>query len=152
MPSNPAPTLATTLPDSSQVQDRFGVDIVTYPSLDPNFALLTGIRALAERIYRRFLTPRGFMTFHPGDGLDIRAFLSKGINSRQLASIRGLVEEEAKKDEQVDDADATVDFDEPSESLSIALAITASDSSTFTMTMSVTSLDVTLLHVGASSP
>lgn len=152
MPSNPAPALRTFIPDSAQPQDRFGVDVVTYPSLDPNFTLLKGMNCVAERVYRRFSTQRGSLTFHPDDGLDIRAMLSKGMTSRQLAAIKGAVEAEAKKDEQVDDATASVDFDEPTFTLTIQLSLKASDDTTFSLTLAVTALDVTLFHVAASTP
>lgn len=151
MPPNKSPTLTTSpLPSSLQKQDRFGVDVVTYPSLDPSFRLLQGIQVLAERLYRRFTTPKNFLTFQPGDGLDLRSFLSKAMTNREVQALKAQVEKEARKDQQVDDATATVVFNQSAESLTIALSVEPSDESSFTLTMGVTALDVTLLSVAPS--
>lgn len=146
MPRSTSPTLLTQLPSSVLLpQDRFGVDVVTYPSLDPTFAPLRGLPALAERLYRRFTTPRGLLRFHPNDGLDLRSFLSKAMTNRELQGLKSQIEKESRKDEQVDSCDATVDFNASAESLSISISVQPSDGPAFSLTLAVDALNVQLL-------
>jgi hypothetical protein len=152
VPRNPSPTLPTQLPNNFQPVDLYGTDVSTVPSLDVGWKLTHGQTVLAQRLLRRFTTPRGFLRWYPNDGLDLRSFLSKGMTNRDVAALKGLLEKEGKKDEQVDDCTAIVSWDQAAETLNMSISVAPSLGPTFTFTATATSLDVTLISVGLSSP
>ena len=123
----------------------FGVDISAYPDLSETFETVTGTRVVAERLWRRFSTARGGLSFHPNDGFDLRVMLNEGFSSDSLARMRTAIAAEAKKDEAVLDATVTVEFLSASRKLVITIEGEAADGP-FALTLLVTQVSVALLE------
>jgi hypothetical protein len=88
-----------------------GTDVHT-PDLDidPTFTLVSGSQMLAEAIARRIFTRRGTLLGSPGYGRDLRALVNgDDVDPAALAS---RVESEARADERVQTARATVTLTE----------------------------------------
>jgi hypothetical protein len=123
----------------------FGTDVAAYPDLSETFELVTGSRVVAERLWRRFSTARGGLSFHPNDGFDLRMMLNEGFSSDSLSRARSAIAAEAKKDEAVLDATVTVEYLSASKKLVVTIDGEAADGP-FALTMFVTQLSVSLLE------
>lgn len=96
----PTPTLVVT--------DEYGTDVSTFPDLDPKMLPITGQRAVAEAVARRWITPLGALIYDPAYGEDLRGLLNAPTDSARLRSIRGALVGQALSDERVQSA--TVDL------------------------------------------
>lgn len=126
----------------------WGVDISTFPGLDPMLGPLTGPRVVAEAVARRLRTPRGGLSFYPDFGLDLRGYLLAPLSQAGLSGIRAAVEAEAQKDERVLDASATVQFVSEGARLLVSLTLTTA-SGPFKLTLLVSKLDVSITTLAA---
>lgn len=143
---------AITAPQVPRVQELFGVrgstdygtDSSTFPKLDSTFSNMSGARAVAENVARRWLTPKGFLSFHPDGGLDMRAYLNETITDEVLNRLKQEAQYEAEQDERVLAADVTVTYDQNTNLISLGGKLTLA-TSTFSMTLKVSELTSDLL-------
>lgn len=138
IPTLPSPAL-------EEPDDRFGLDISTFPDLDAGMSLQGGGRVLSEAIARRLSTRRGTMSPFDADyGTDIRDYLNQEMTSEALHRVKTDVEAEAEKDERVEEAYCTVEFDEQSQALSIQLELATAEGP-FSLRLAVTELSLSVL-------
>lgn len=123
----------------------FGTDVSAYPDLSETFEAISGPRVVAQRLWRRFSTARGGLSFHPNDGFDLRVLLNESFTADSLSRARSAIAAEAKKDEAVLDAAVSVEFLASTRKLVISIAGESADGP-FSLTMFVTQLTVALLE------
>lgn len=83
------------------------IDVYCVDDFLPHMPEVRGRVALAQRIARRLITPRGTFPFWPNDGTDMRAFLLSKATTPQMAAA---AKAECLKDEQVEDARVEAEF------------------------------------------
>ncbi len=105
--------------------------------------LVTGRRALAQRLARRLTTPRGKCSFWPNFGTDMRAYLlSKAPISRIVAAARL----ECIKDEQVEDVFVAASVSAGGAQLDLTITVTDS-TGTWTFTLTIDQAAKTLIQL-----
>lgn len=106
--------------DTSCVSDIGYTDVqVTNPRL-----------LIAQRIARILQTPRGAFAIIGDDGsvgYDTRALINAKLGPTELAKAKADIEAECLKDEQVNDATATLTLNAQSSTLTISISLTSSD-------------------------
>lgn len=112
--------------------------------LDPTFAPITGRRAIAERVARRWLTFPGTVAHAPDDGVMILAWLSRGATDGDLRQLAADLEAEALKDEGVHNADVSVTLNAQTMVMTISAQLEDADG-TFSMTLAIDQVSVSLL-------
>ena len=122
----------------------YGTDVSTFPDLDPTFGDITGPRSVLECVARRFLTKRGQVEYAPGDGLDVREFLSGGVDNRKLFSLQAKMQAEAEKDERVLSASVSVTVNQERETLTAKLILELAEGP-FTLTLEISKVSVEVL-------
>lgn len=80
---------------------NYGLDVSTFPDLDPAYAVRSDPHIVAEAIARRYITPRGGLFYDPSYGYDVRQFLNSVITPGLASQIAVQCEAEAVKDERV---------------------------------------------------
>jgi len=88
---------------------EFGIDVSTFPDLDPQFRLVSGRRAIVEVVMRRFSTPHGALLDDPDFGCDVREMLNDGLTPSVLYQWQHALQVEALKDERVFSAEVSFD-------------------------------------------
>lgn len=128
----------------------YGIDVSCGPSgLDPTFQLIAGQTTLLQQAFRRLTTARQLLTFHPGDGKDVRAFLNDGFTPARLFQIQSDVAQELLKDERFDRVACAATFNARSAALRLTVFITPKAPGTpFKLVLLVTALTVELLEGG----
>lgn len=121
-------------------------DVSTFPGLDPAFRDITGRRAIAECIARRYMTPRGFLDYAPNDGFDVRSALSRAMSGRELATLRAEMTAEAEKDERVRSATVDVTVDLEAESIRARVELETAEGP-FVLTLSIDKVTVEILSL-----
>lgn len=86
----------------------FGTDVSTFPDLDPQFRLITGQRVVAEAVARRWLSPRGSVSYDETYGEDVRAYLNARVDGPRLRALEAALQAQAVADERVRDATVTL--------------------------------------------
>jgi hypothetical protein len=94
-------------PLPTQTVTGFGVDLDCADDVLESMALAPPVRALAQAVYRRLITPRGMVLDAPDYGFDLRSLLSKGMTQADLATVPGVARAEVTKDERIADATAS---------------------------------------------
>lgn len=120
----------------------YGIDLSTFsgPEPDLSFRQISGKRAIAEAVARRWLTARGDLVTDENAGIDIRQILNAKIDDAALYMIGEAMQSEAEKDERVAQCIVNLSFDHDSSSLTInGLIDTATAGDSFEMVFSLTS-------------
>jgi hypothetical protein len=131
----------------------FGTDIDCDPleGLSPTFELVSGRTAYVQSILRRLETPRGALDDAPADGLDLRAWLNREMDSVARFALEQGICTEARKDERTLSAKARVTEIPASPAgarrLQIALGLSTAQGP-FRLTIGVDQLRVELLSLG----
>lgn len=86
----------------------YGTDCSCVPDLDPTFSIRSGPHVVGEAIARRFLTPRGSVSWDLAYGWDTRQLLNDYLQPLQFPQIAAQLEAEARKDERVASASVTL--------------------------------------------
>lgn len=81
--------------------DGLGLDVSTFPDLDPLFKPIRGQRAVAEAVARRWLTPLGGLVYDENYGEDLRAYLNAGVEGPRLRALEAALTTQALADERV---------------------------------------------------
>lgn len=109
----PTPTLTIT--------DPYGTDVSTFPDLDPRLQAISGQRAVAEAVARRWLTPLGALVYDPTYGEDIRALLNAPVDQPRIRAIAAALAAQAEADERVQSAEVTITSSGPPGGLVLAV-------------------------------
>lgn len=121
----------------------YGADVSTYPDLDVSGLWLTGGRVVAEACVRRLETPTGLLSWEPSAGYDLRAWMHRGYQARELALLGARVAQECEADERV--LRANVDVMPLGEGLRISVELVLSDASSFAFTLAIDSVNFNVL-------
>jgi len=102
--------------------------------VDPNSP--TGI---AEAAIRRLTTPRGGLIDDPDYGINLTGYLNKGTTTEELRTLVGDIRNELRKDDRIDDVDATIEYIAATNSMRVKVVFTPADPDldTFTLTFTV---------------
>lgn len=123
----------------------FGSDFHLVDDLDPQLSTVSGPMVVVEAVVRRLQTPRGGLWYDPAYGTDLRQYLNGVVPRFRVASD---VEEEARKDERVQAARATVTFS--GETMTVVLTLELADGP-FALTIGVDALTVKLIDFSQAS-
>lgn len=135
--NTPTPTLT--------VSDPYGTDVSTFPDLDPQLRPISGQRAIAEAVARRWLTPLGALAYDETYGEDVRALLNSAVDSPRLQSLRGALVAQATADERVQSATVELSISGPAGGLSVNLrARLVSAAGPFALVLTITQLNADL--------
>jgi hypothetical protein len=126
---------------------RFGQDTSTFAAgdLDPYFRPLTGPRAVAEAVVRRWTTPTGGLFFDPSFGIDVREHLSRATTPSGAYTLASQLAAQAEEDERVQSALVAVSFDVQTRKLRVRAEIRTARG-TFTLVVSADHLTIELLE------
>src|SRR5262249_23081946 len=109
--------------DAPEEALAYGRDLVcttdvtdTLEEVDPESA-----EAVAQAIFRRYLTPRGSLIEDPDYGLDFTGISNQGLAYDELRELADQAQAEAKKDDRVDHAEVTLDYDDPTSTLTASV-------------------------------
>jgi hypothetical protein len=108
----------------------WGSDLSCVTDCDADFSELPGNSALgvAQRVARRYLTPRGGLLDDGNYGLDLRGYCNRGVTQQDLRTLQSRCVAEALKEETV--ASVTVNVSTTSaNSLSVSAQLTPADPS-----------------------
>lgn len=117
----------------------YGTTFACATDLTPQMSTVSGLRAVAEAVARRLQTDRGALWYDLDYGTNITRFVNAAV---PLSSIETMVENEAIKDERVDDC--TCEATQTGTSLSLRMQLEA-DEGPFEFVLSVSELTVTIL-------
>lgn len=126
----------------------FGSDLSCTDDLDDVAREISGQDVLAQAIYRRLTTPRGQLLDDPDYGIDVRSFLSRGIDAGKLREIEGTIRQEVLKDERVANVTAQASIDYRSYSMTVSLIVTTGEGP-FRLVFDITADTVEFLKEGA---
>lgn len=135
--NTPTPTLT--------VSDTYGADVSTFPDLDPAFKPLTGQRAVAEAVARRWITPLGSLAYDETYGEDVRALLNAEADSPRLQALRGALVAQATADERVLAASVDLTVSGPTSGRTVTLkGRLTTDDGPFSLVLTITQLNANL--------
>lgn len=132
----------------------YGRDLATVATdqgldLDPAMLEATGINVLAQSLLRRQTMGRGTAIGYPNDGYDVRALLGDGLSSTNLANEFFKIQQELLRDQRVQAATVTGNYDSDTKKLTLIEQI-QSTGGPFTLTLSVDSVTVSILRLSAT--
>lgn len=125
----------------SLIQTDYGRDI----RIGKVVGTKSGLKNLIEALVRRLSTAKGSLFYDLEYGLDLRLFLNYEIDRDTLDEIRVSIEQQLERDERVQQARCSVDFNAQTFSLKIDIQVTPVIGQTFTLVVSVNKLSVQLL-------
>jgi hypothetical protein len=131
--------------------DDFGTDFAGVEDIDANWTFLgdgNSIVALTHALARRYMTPRGGLFYDQSYGLDLRSFISETYNP---STVETMIAAEARKDERVDDATATIAVTGhgPEKTWRVSIVGQTTSGEAFSLVLAVSSVTVALLNEGA---
>ncbi len=127
--------------------DTYGIDVSTFVDgdLDPYFRPLSGARAVAEAVVRRWTTPGGGLFFDLSFGIDVREHVSQAMSPPALFAFGSQLAAQAEEDERVHSALLDVSFDPMAKGLHVRAEIRTARGP-FTLVVSVDRLTVEILE------
>lgn len=132
--------------------DPLGVDLANLTDLTETFRLVSGPRAVAEALYRRWTTPQGGVWYDPEyESLDLRDYLGASHTASQRASLATLLQRIGLADDRLDELVVTLSVatDARGDTLTVSAdGVTAEGP--FRLVMAVSPELVTLLSVSPS--
>lgn len=120
------------------------MDVSTFPDLDVSGRDIEEDASILECLRRGLSMSAGTLDYAPDQGFDIRALLSRGIDTARLYSVEDAVAAQARRDERIARARATATYQ--AEALSISLVLVKTDGSLLKLTVAADALSVTLLR------
>ena len=125
-----------------------GTDFSCVTDIDAELSTVSGRTCLLQAIARRLITPRGGLLGDTEYGYDCRIWIGAS-HPRSLGSIASAVAAEARKDERVLQAEATVEFDETLETMTIVFRLSDADGP-FDATITISDVTVELILEGTA--
>lgn len=126
----------------------YGTDLDCADDLTEIMREISGQNVVAQAIYRRLTTPRGQLIDDEDYGIDVRSFLSRGVDAGRLREIEGTIRQEVLKDERVANVTAKATIDYKTYSMSVSLIVSTGDGP-FRLVFSITADTVEFLKEGA---
>lgn len=121
----------------------FGSDISFAPDMSTNLALVSADQVVAEAILRRLSTPRGWFSWDPSYGLDLRMMLNASMTDETVALWRREIANECEKDERV--LSANVSISRIGNALTVGIELTTSNGP-LSLVLGVSAVTVSLLQ------
>jgi hypothetical protein len=93
--------------------------------VDPYHRRITGPAVVAHAVARRLTTPRGSLSWAPGEGFDLRELVNDSLSlasSGPLEALIGIVRAEVLRDERVETVQIRASFTEASGVLTLAIS------------------------------
>jgi hypothetical protein len=115
-------------------------------SVGPRFVMVSEFICLAWSLARRLETPRGSLSWSPNDGTDMRDWLNRSDTPQHRFSAQVAAKDECEKDERVQAALVSAQFQSATSSLILTVSITTAVGP-FQLVLKVTALAVTVLDV-----
>jgi hypothetical protein len=127
--------------------DDYGVDVSTFVDgdLDPYFRPLSGPRAVAEAVVRRWTTPGGGLFFDLSFGVDVRELVSRAMTPQAIFALGAQLAAQAEEDDRVQSALVDVSFDGRTRKLTVRAEIRTAHGP-FALVVSVDRLSVDILE------
>lgn len=141
----------TVLPTGGGDTIELGVDIACIDDIASQFSLVGGMPNVAMALLRRLSTPRGGLLYDGDYGLDLRDYLSAGIDQRELSMMGPNIEAECLKDERVQGCEARVTYIRAESALRVRMRVLTA-TGPFQFIMAVSSVTVELLNAGLGTP
>lgn len=126
--------------------DNLGTDVALVSDLAPVWGLASGRVNLAYALLRRFTTPRGGLFYDPDYGYDLTALVNAALGQADISAARGATVAEAQKEQRVQSAAVTFDFNFARRELRILIRIEDADGP-FDLILRATDVTVALLAV-----
>jgi hypothetical protein len=106
----------------------YGTDLSCVSDATPDLAEVDpqSVRAIGEATIRRLTTPRGGLPDDRDYGLDVRAYVNRGVATSQLRDLQGMISNEITKDDRIDGAAVTLTMPEP-KTLNVQVMIDPAD-------------------------
>lgn len=101
---------------------------------------------VSQACYRRLTTPRDGLVDDREYGLDLRAYLHRGLTASRLRSVEAQIKSELTKDERVDAVQVTVDQDD-AETCSVTIAGETAEGP-FSLVLELTDGDALIKEMG----
>jgi hypothetical protein len=126
----------------------YGTDLSTYRGTTPDlsFTRISGRRAVAEAVARRWSMRRGTLVTDEDAGLDLRDWLNAALSQADLYALASALKTEGERDERVAEVDVTVRLDPSTSVLTVIGAITPIDSDAFRLVLNVSAVTVEILE------
>jgi hypothetical protein len=112
--------------------------------LTPGMVESTGRDVLIESLIRRQTTPRGSVIDAPNDCIDVRDWLSDGLDQTRMQQLQGAIVQQLRRDERVDDASVSVTYDQSRRTLTIVETVIDSDGP-FELTLTLSDETITII-------
>jgi hypothetical protein len=126
----------------------FGTDVECVSDLDPTFQIVTGRRAVVQRVLRRWQLPRGFCDDDPNAGTDVRLYLNRPWTRKAAFDLKQALEREALKDAEVYSCAVSLTLTTGLRpSITVEADITTTEGETFTAVVAITSVTLELLGI-----
>lgn len=109
--------------------------------------------ALAQAIVRRLDCPRGALPDDADYGIDVRSYLNRGVDARDIRALAGQIRSEVLKDDRVATLTVTVTPNSVGSQLRIELAVRPVDAAIggFSLTLSATSAAILIEEIRAAA-
>jgi len=135
----------------TQPVDGFGRDISCTSSMRTG-QFVSGVRLVAESVFRRLTTPRGMLRGGEEEqnyGLDLTDLIGSTTTKIDQASLEGRIRNELTKDERILSADVTVvaTTDGPATAFDITIEVSTKEGP-FTLAIRVDEVSAQLLGIG----
>jgi len=124
----------------------YGTAFSCVGDLTQTLSRVSGNVCVAEAVARRLITPPGALLGSPDYGYDLRQWIGSS-HPRPLGSIEAAIAEEARKDERVLDATASVAFYDETGTLAATFALVGA-AGPFTMVLTVGQVTSTIILDG----
>lgn len=136
--------------------EPFGYGVDSYGTTDVTDTLedvdAFSTEGISQGLARRYQTPRGSLVQdEPDYGLDVRAYLNRGLATSDLRALEGELRLEALKDDRISDVEVTVTLPTLT-TMTIAVVVTPEDATNggpFDLILAVTSAEVVVEAIHA---
>lgn len=112
--------------------------------LTPGMVESTGRDVLIESLIRRQTTPRGSVIDAPNDCIDVRDWLSDGLDQTRMQQLQSAIVQQLRRDERVEDASVSVTYDQSRRTLTIVETVIDSDGP-FELTLTLSDETITII-------
>jgi phage baseplate assembly protein W len=120
----------------------YGQDLSCYSDLESDMSSVdpSSKLALSQAIVRRVSTPRGSVVDAPGYGIDLRSYLSRGVDADDYRDVEGQIVAELRQDDRISYVEATVVYTGSTSTLRVTIQVTPVDPAigVFSLTLAVT--------------
>ena len=125
----------------------FGTCISATTDLPRRWSLVSGPRAVAEALVRRWNTARGRLPSDENYGTDARLMIGETQAGNWASEMEAQMAREAEKDERVEECAVAITYNFAASSATVVATVTLAAGPTFRLVASVDDVTVTLLRV-----